>query len=90
MSPVFLLFLDCLSQIVNQNETAFEFNFKYLSQLANLMQNNIYGTFAADSVKEYVQHNVEGETVSIWNHLTSATTMNSNYIRTNGVINFSS
>ena len=54
------------------------------------MQNNIYGTFAADSVKEYVQNNVEGETVSIWNFLNSATTMNSNYIKNNGVIHFSS
>ena len=51
MCPIFLLFLDSLSQILNQNETSFEFNFKYLSRLANLMQNNIFGTFAADSIK---------------------------------------
>ena len=47
-----------MSQLINQNENSFEYNVKYLSSLANLMQLNIYGTFIADSPKEYIYNKV--------------------------------
>ncbi len=88
-SPVFLQFLDCVSQLVAQNETSFEYNSKYLGSLANLMQLNIYGTFVADSPKEYVENGVEQETFPIWTALRTVLTTNSNYVKNSGVLNFS-
>ena len=53
--PIFLQFLDCVSQLISQQPISFEFTFKYLSQLARLMQSNIYGTFASNSPREYLE-----------------------------------
>jgi hypothetical protein len=89
MCPIFLQFLDCVSQLINQNETAFEFNFKYLSKLANLMQNNLYGTFIADSPREYSDYNIEAETVAIWEDLKDISTLNGHYSCSQGFLHVS-
>jgi hypothetical protein len=53
------------------------------------MHNNLYGTFIADSLKEYLENNIERETVSIWASLVNPTTKNPYYVRSYGVLQFS-
>ena len=53
--PTFILFLDAVSQLIHLNPFYFEFNGKYLAKIADLMYTNIFGTFLADSPKEFFQ-----------------------------------
>jgi hypothetical protein len=86
MCPTFLQFLDCVSQLVHQNPSSFEFNFKYLGRIANLMQLNIYGTFLANSSKEYKESRIEIETCSIWVDLINPITKNGFYDKKAGIL----
>ncbi len=48
-SPIFLQFIDCAWQMLQQNETFFEFNEKFLLEIAHHMYTNQFGTFLFDS-----------------------------------------
>ena len=43
--PVFILFLDAVSQLIKQNPLAFEMNCKYVAKLAKLVFTNRYFEF---------------------------------------------
>jgi len=43
--PIFLLFLDAVSQLIKQNPLAFEMNCKYIAKLARLVFTNRYFEF---------------------------------------------
>lgn len=47
-SPIFLQFLDCVHQLYSQFPYAFEFNIKFLSDLAYYAQTNLFGNFLCD------------------------------------------
>ena len=47
-APIFLQFLDCVHQLHNQFPHAFEFNLKFLSDLAYYSYTTIFGTFICD------------------------------------------
>ena len=49
--PTFIQFLDCIAQLINLNPMSFEFNYKYLSKLSNLMYTCLFGTFIGESRK---------------------------------------
>ncbi len=53
-SPIFLQFIDCVWQLLNQNEKFFEFNEKFLLEIAHHMFTCQFGTFLFDS--EYKRH----------------------------------
>ena len=53
--PVFLLFLDCVWQLVQQFPSVFEFSESYLLRLHDLMYCCLYGNFLFDSAKRRVQ-----------------------------------
>ena len=53
-SPIFVLFLDCLGQIVNQNPGEFEYNEEYLIFLAEANLQGIYGEFLCNSEKDRI------------------------------------
>ena len=65
-SPIFIQFLDCVYQIINQFPTAFEFNENLLLFLAEEIYNNKYGTFLFNSEKEKNDFNIKEKAVSIW------------------------
>lgn len=47
-APIFLQFLDCVHQLFNQFPYAFEFNHRFLSDLAYFSQTTLFGTFLCD------------------------------------------
>eukprot|EP00943_MAST-04B_sp_MAST-4B-sp1_P009545 g9545.t1 len=65
-SPIFLQFLDCVWQLLQQYPNAFEFNAAFLLLLADAHMSCLYGTFLFNTEMDRLAHNVFEETVSIW------------------------
>ncbi|XP_034046158.1 myotubularin-related protein 10 isoform X2 [Thalassophryne amazonica] len=55
-SPLFMLFLDCVWQMMNQYPAAFEFTETYLTVLSDSMWIPLFSTFLFNSSKHRVQH----------------------------------
>ena len=66
-SPIFIQWLDCIYQLMNQNYTKFEFNPNLLTFIACELFNGKYGTFLFNNEKERVTYKAKTNTVSIWN-----------------------
>lgn len=65
-SPIFIQWLDCLYQIMSQNYTKFEFNYKLLTFLANEVYEGKYGTFLFNNDYEREKYKAKKKTISIW------------------------
>lgn len=65
-SPVFIMFLDCVYQIMRQYPKAFEFTYEMLVYLADCQKNGKYGTFLANNEKERQDMRILTETLSVW------------------------
>ncbi|CAG0884754.1 unnamed protein product [Cyprideis torosa] len=70
-SPVFLAFLDCVWQIMQQFPTAFEFTEDFLLTLLDHSYASQFGTFLANSPRERTTLNLSDRTGSLWSHLSS-------------------
>ena len=68
-SPIFLQWLDCIYQIIEQNCSKFEFNINLLTFIAERLYCGKYGTFLFNSEKERVENNAKEKTISIWNEI---------------------
>lgn len=55
-SPLFMLFLDCVWQMMNQYPAAFEFTETYLTVLSDSMWIPLFSTFLFNSPKQRTQH----------------------------------
>ena len=66
-SPIFIQWLDCIYQLMNQNYTKFEFNPNLLTFIACELFNGKYGTFLFNNEKERGKYKAKTNTVSIWN-----------------------
>lgn len=55
-SPLFMLFLDCVWQMINQYPAAFEFTETYLTVLSDSMWIPLFSTFLFNSPKQQTQH----------------------------------
>ncbi|XP_033972149.1 myotubularin-related protein 10 [Trematomus bernacchii] len=55
-SPLFLLFLDCVSQMISQYPAAFEFTESYLTVLSDSMWIPLFSTFLFNSSKQQAKH----------------------------------
>ena len=66
MSPVFLQFLDCVSQILFIYPTVFEFNMNLLIFIVYHLTSGKYGTFLCNNEKERKFYKIKEKTVSIW------------------------
>lgn len=55
-SPLFMLFLDCVWQMMNQYPASFEFTETYLTVLSDSMWIPLFSTFVFNSPKQQKQH----------------------------------
>ena len=65
----FVLFLDCVYQIVHQFACSFEFTTDYLVLLFEHSYFSQFGTFLCDSEKERMEAKVQKKTTSLWSYL---------------------
>ncbi len=68
-SPIFLQWLDCIYQIIEQNCSKFEFNINLLSFIAERLYCGKYGTFLFNSEKERKENKAKENTISIWSEV---------------------
>ncbi|XP_036391581.1 myotubularin-related protein 10-like [Megalops cyprinoides] len=57
--PLFLLFLDCVSQLMNQYPAAFEFTETYLTVLSDSMWVPVFSTFLFNCPLQHAEHSKE-------------------------------
>ena len=68
-SPIFLQWLDCIYQIMEQNCSKFEFNINLLTFIAENLYCGKYGTFLFNSEKERKDNKAKENTISIWTEI---------------------
>lgn len=68
-SPVFMLFLDCVWQILQQFPCSFEFNEDFLISLLDHTYASEYGTFIGNCAKERDELKFATRTTSLWSHI---------------------
>ena len=80
-SPIFIQFLDCVFQLVNQYPECFEFNTKYLLCMSEHIYSCRFGNFLCDSEREReMVAGIRQRTHCIWDYLESRDdTRNSNF-----------
>ena len=72
VAPIFLQFLDCLWQLVNQFPECFEFNAKYLLLLSEHVYSCRFGNFLCDTEREReLVAGIRQRTHSLWEYLES-------------------
>lgn len=72
ISPIFLQFIDCVFQIVNQYPDFFEFNTKYLLLLSEHIYSCRFGTLLCDTEREReVVASIRQRTFCLWEYLDS-------------------
>lgn len=90
-SPVFLQFIDCVWQILQQNGRVFEFNEKFLFTILSSMYTCQFGTFLFNNEFEREKNDVRNKTVSLWSYINSNKNdfKNSSYVEYDGVVELS-
>ncbi|CAB3397704.1 unnamed protein product [Caenorhabditis bovis] len=68
-SPVFLVFLDCLFQMVSQYPLSFEYDESFLIFLFEHAYASEFGSFVGNNEKEKQEYQVKQKTVSLWSHV---------------------
>lgn len=91
-SPVFILFLDCVWQILRQYPYAFEFTCELLCLLAKHAYFSEFGTFLGNSMKERDELNLLEQTTSLWSYVNHISVLpryrNPLYAATDGLDNY--
>ncbi|KAK6167642.1 hypothetical protein SNE40_021620 [Patella caerulea] len=75
-SPVFLLFIDAVRQILQQFPCSFEFNEYFLIDLIQHVYSSQYGTFLCNNEKERSVNKVTTTTVSLWSYINRPQVLN--------------
>lgn len=68
-SPIFIQFLDCVYQLLQQFPSAFEFNEMLLIELADALYSCRFGTFLCNSESERQGRNLAALTPSVWSYI---------------------
>ena len=68
-APTFLVFLDCVWQIMTQFPCSFEFTEKLLIEVFRHAYFSQFGTFLCNNVHELEKEQVKQRTMSLWSHL---------------------
>eukprot|EP00051_Salpingoeca_urceolata_P025349 m.452199 g.452199 ORF g.452199 m.452199 type:complete len:590 (+) comp20325_c4_seq4:86-1855(+) len=69
-SPVFLQFIDCTWQIMQQFPCAFEFNEKLLIAILDHMYSGLFGTFLFNCQRERTDADLPNTTFALWDLIT--------------------
>merc|ERR1719369_2643772 len=70
-SPVFLQFIDCVWQVMQQFPNAFEFNEYLLCVVLDHLYSCLFGTFLCNSDKERKENKLKTQTQSLWSYVNS-------------------
>lgn len=70
-SPVFLQFIDCSWQVMNQFKNAFEFNERFLIAILDHLYSCLFGTFLYNSEQQRIKESVRERTQSLWSLVNS-------------------
>jgi hypothetical protein len=68
-APIFVQFLDCVWQIMQQFPLEFEFNEAYLITIVDELYSCKYGTFLANSERSQRMLNLRQTTASLWSYM---------------------
>ena len=68
-SPIFLQFIDCVWQLMQQNSKVFEFNEKLLLTIVNNMYTCQFGTVLYNNESEREKHQCKVSTMSLWSYV---------------------
>lgn len=90
-SPIFLQFIDCVWQIMQQNANFFEFTEKFLLEIVSQMYTCQYGTFLFDCEYKREKHEAKTKTTSLWLDVNNnfIDYYNPDFIEFDGVLSFS-
>lgn len=55
-SPIFIQWLDCISQLIQQNPSKFQFNYNLIGFIAKHLYSGYFGTFLFNNEKERVKY----------------------------------
>ena len=69
ISPIFIQFLDCVYQILNQFPTSFEFNQNLLIFISEELFNNKFGSFLFNCERDLNWAKAKEKTISIWSEI---------------------
>ena len=72
-SPVFLQFLDCVHQLMEQQPHAFEFSGAFLVELATYAQSEWFSDFMLDCESQRAKVEAHNRAPSIWDYLVTNT-----------------
>lgn len=75
-SPVFLQWLDCVWQVLEQFPFSFEFNSLLLEVIAEHVYSSRFGTFIVNSEREREEEDIEEKTTALWSWLNVVTMSN--------------
>ncbi|XP_074604434.1 phosphatidylinositol-3-phosphate phosphatase [Brevipalpus obovatus] len=70
-SPIFLQFIDCVWQMINQSPNAFQFNERFLITILDHLYSCCFGTFLCKSELERNMTDIKNKTVSLWSYINS-------------------
>ena len=71
VSPIFLIFIECVWQLTRQCPTAFEFNEEFLVMVMDELYACRFGTFLANNERESYELRLRERTVSLWTEVDS-------------------
>eukprot|EP01100_Stratorugosa_tubuloviscum_P006660 TRINITY_DN2843_c0_g3_i2.p1 TRINITY_DN2843_c0_g3~~TRINITY_DN2843_c0_g3_i2.p1 ORF type:complete len:917 (+),score=344.67 TRINITY_DN2843_c0_g3_i2:122-2872(+) len=72
-APIFLQWVDCIWQLMNQHPNEFEFNESYLIEILDNVYSCRFGTFLCDNQNQSVNLKVVTNTQSLWPYLNEQT-----------------
>lgn len=70
-SPIFLQFIDCVWQIMQQFSNALEFNENFLITVVDHCHSCLFGTFLCNSEQQRTKENIKSKTISLWSMINS-------------------
>jgi len=70
-SPIFLQFIDCVWQIMQQFPNVFEFNENFLMTVVDHSYSCLFGTFLCNSEQQRARENIKNKTISLWSMINS-------------------